>query len=317
MKYNKIIILALTILLFFIFSGCAKERNDVNKVVIAEQYGLAYAPIQVMKNKGFLEELLPKSEIEWVKLSNTMAIREAMLTGELDIGFMSIPPFLIGFDNGMEWKIISGLSKSPLGLVTNDNSINSLKDFEVGDKIALPQPGSIQHLLLSMASEKELGRADALDSFLVSMNHPDGYQALISNTEVTAHFTSPPYLFDELENKENKLVLTGKEAFGGEFTFIIGVCTKEFYSKSKEYKGFNQALDKSIRFMNENENESLKIISQAYDIEENKLRRYFEYEELSYTKNIEGINKFMDFMVENNYLKNGYELAELVWDYKE
>jgi len=121
-----------------LLAGC---KNEPKTVKIADQYGLAYAPIQVMKESGYLEELLgDEYKVEWVKLANTTAIREAMLGDSLDVGFMGIPPFLIGVDNKMEWKIITGLSKSPLGLVTNDMTINSLEDFIGNGKIALPQP---------------------------------------------------------------------------------------------------------------------------------------------------------------------------------
>jgi len=57
------------------------------------------------------------------------------------------------------------------------SSIKSLKDFKPTDKIALPSPGSVQHILLAMAAEKELGSASALDQNLVAMAHPDGAAA--------------------------------------------------------------------------------------------------------------------------------------------
>jgi len=58
MKHNisrfTLIILLMTIML----SGCRKK--DTSPVItIAEQYGLAYAPLQVMKEKGFLEKKIP------------------------------------------------------------------------------------------------------------------------------------------------------------------------------------------------------------------------------------------------------------------
>ncbi len=53
-------------------------------------------------------------------------------------------------------------------------------DFSPDDRIALPQPGSIQHILLSMAAEKQLGKHDVFDNQLVTMKHPDGMTALES-----------------------------------------------------------------------------------------------------------------------------------------
>ncbi len=57
--------------------------------------------------------------------------------------------------------------KIPLGLVVNDASITTLEQLKDAGKIALPQPGSIQHILLSMAAGRELGDSKALDNQLV------------------------------------------------------------------------------------------------------------------------------------------------------
>ncbi|MCT4598437.1 MAG: ABC transporter substrate-binding protein [Vallitalea sp.] len=307
---SKILIV---ILLMFVLVGCGKK--DDNTVKIAQQYGLAYAPIQIMKEKGFLEEELPDKQIEWVKLANTVAIREAVLADDLDVGFMGIPPFLIALDNGMEWKMMTGLSSCPLGLVTYDNNIQSLSDFTKQDKIALPQPGSIQHILLAMACERELGKADALDNLLVSMKHPDGFQALMGRQHIKAHFTSPPYVFEELANKNNHMIISGEEAMGSEFTFIIGACTKNFYTNNKdEYEALKRAVDKSIEFIINNEEETIDILTKLYKLDKDKLKGYLNYEGMKYETDISGVNQFVDFMVRNDYLRRTYELDEVIWE---
>lgn len=56
--------------------------------------------------------------------------------------------------------------------------------------------------LLVMVAEKELGNVRALDMNIVAIAHPDGANALISGTGgITAHFTSPPYIFEELKSE--------------------------------------------------------------------------------------------------------------------
>src|SRR6056297_3356159 len=111
----------------------------------------------------------------------------------------------------MEWKIISGVSMSPLGLMAYKGNINSINDITLNDRIALPQPGSIQHILLAMACEKEFSDPDKFDEILVSMAHPDGMNAFLSRKEITAHFTSPPYIFEELKTGDIHRILSGKQ----------------------------------------------------------------------------------------------------------
>lgn len=292
--------------------GC---KNDPTTIKIAEQYGLAYAPIQVMKESGYLNELLGDDiEIEWVKLANTAAIREAMLGDDLDVGFMGIPPFLIGVDNQMEWKIMTGLSKSPLGLVTNDSTITSLEDLVDNGKIALPQPGSIQHILLSMAAQKQLGQADIFDKQLVSMKHPDGLMALMSKTDINSHFTSPPYIFKELEGADNHLVISGEEAFGGEFTFIVGVCREGFYSNKEAYDKLNEALLKAIQLINDRDQATLELLADSYELDMDTLVSYLYHEDMDYSQSVVGVQTFSDFMHEVGYLDQTYKEKDVIWN---
>ena len=298
-------IITLTICTILLFTGCS-QSNTPRKISIAEQFGLAYAPVQIMKERGFLEDRLPEGvEVNWVQLINTAAIREAMISDNVDIGFMAIPPFLIGLDNGMEWKIATGLSASPLGLITNNPEIKSINDISPTDRIALPQPGSIQHILLSMAAEKEFGNAQKFDNQLVTLSHPDGMSALLSKGDVSLHFTSPPYYNKELANPEMSLVLSGKEAFGSDFSFIVGACLEDFYNDDKDlYNAFILALNDSIEFINFNTDEAAEILATQYNISVEETLEYVK--SLNYTTTVMGTSSFSDFMFENNYIEKTY-----------
>ena len=235
LKKRGVLFLIFVLQITIILNGCSNRGGQTSaspKISIAEQYGIAYAPLQIIKDNKILENKLPGIQVEWHQLSNTTEIREAMLAGKVDAGFMAIPPFLIGWDKGMEWKIATGLSSSPVGLVTYKANIKSLKDFSAQDRIALPQPGSVQHILLAMAAERELGDAKRLDNLLVTMNHPDGMNALLAKKDITAHFTAIPYLSQELENKEMHQILSGQEAMGKDFSFIVGVSTKKLHDNN-------------------------------------------------------------------------------------
>lgn len=289
------------VLLLISLSACAKKGESNGQIRIAEQYGLAYAPLQILREEGFLEAAVKDVDVQWVRLGNTAAIREAVLSGDLDIGFMGIPPFLIARDKGMEWKIATGLSRCPLGLVVPSGSYDSLKDIPVEAKIALPQPGSIQHILLSMVLERQLGDSAALDRNLISMKHPDGMSALLSGA-VEGHFTSPPYLFLE-EEQGFEVLVSGDQAMGGHFTFIAGVVTEEFYNKNPElYSAFLEALDKAILFMKENRRETVRILSEQYDMEEDVLDEYLYNKGMVFEREITGLDQFISFMGRNGYI---------------
>lgn len=293
--------------------GCTIKDKPV--ISIADQYGLAYAPLEIMKQLQFLEQNIGSDvAVNWVKLSNTTAIREAMLSGDLDVGFMGIPPFLIGLDKGMPWRMMTGLSSSPLGLVVKRASVQDLRGLVGAGKIVLPQPGSIQHILLSMAADRNLGEATLFDNQLLSLKHPDGVQALLTQPEVVAHFTAPPYLSTELSYKEHDLLLTGEEAFGGPFTFIVGVCQADFYSNRRYYEGFLKALDQSLAFIDTHPDETVARLATAYDMEPQEVRRQLYEEGLIFSREIEGVDRFVDFMGETGYITDNINPQDTVWE---
>jgi NitT/TauT family transport system substrate-binding protein len=299
-------------------TGCAKtETAGGEKTIrIAEQYGIAYAPVQIMKAQGLLEKNCPGIDISWEQMSNTAAIREAMVADRLDAGFMAIPPFLIGWDNGMDWKIATGLSSVPTGLVTK-TSISGLAELGEKDRIALPQPGSVQHILLAMACDRDFGNPQKLDNNLLTLSHPDGMNALLSGSDVTAHFTSTPYLEKELSTEGFHQILSGNEAFGDEFSFIVGVTTKKLHDQNPEvYDAFNQSVAEAITFINDHPQEAAVILSEAYKLPEAEVLAYLSAADTKYSTTVKGLQTFSDFMLKTGYLKKSYESPEaVVWEH--
>lgn len=308
-------ILGTIVLIALVLAGCQGRPSEEKTLIIAEQYGLAYAPLQVMQAKNFVEEIDPNLTIEWAKAGNTTAIREMMLAGKVDIGFMGIPPFLIARDKGMEWDIFMGLSQAPVGLVSSNPEIQGLADIQSTDRIALPQPGSIQHILLAIAAEREFDDAARFDQQLVTMKHPDGMSAMLAGQELQLHFTSPPFIFMELDEPKAHLVLGGTEAMGGPFTFIIGAAPKRVQDeKADSLAVLKEALQKAMAFMREEPEETIEILAQSYQLEPEVLKGYIKNPELNYTDEIEGLETFIDFMERNGYLENETSADEVVWN---
>jgi NitT/TauT family transport system substrate-binding protein len=75
-----------------------------------------------------------------------------------------------------------------------------------------------------MAAEKVFGPGQhgKLDPLTVSMSHPDGFAAMMGGrSEITAHFTSAPFMYDELADPRVKKVLDSYEVLGGPHTFNV------------------------------------------------------------------------------------------------
>jgi NitT/TauT family transport system substrate-binding protein len=173
-----------------------------------------------------------------------------MLAGQVDIGFMGPGPFVVGWAKGVPWKVAVTLQDMPNGLTTSRPDVRSLKDIRPTDRIALPGINSFQHVLLAMAAEKELGNPRAFDSNLVPMAHPDGERALYAKSEITFHFTAPPYLQRERKHPGIRQVLDSYDILGGPHTFIVVAVTADFFEKRREvYDAFVAAIAEGVEIV--------------------------------------------------------------------
>ncbi len=135
---------------------------------IVKQPGLGYLQLIVMRELRLLEKRLPGVELEWRQLTSGPVIRDAMVAGQLDIGSGGLAPFIQAIDKGVGWKTLGALNEMPLYLNCARPEIASLKDVKPTDRIAMPAIGSIQHVILQMQAEKELGNPKALNQQIVT-----------------------------------------------------------------------------------------------------------------------------------------------------
>ncbi|MEO6928562.1 MAG: ABC transporter substrate-binding protein, partial [Casimicrobiaceae bacterium] len=131
----------------------------------------------------------------------------------------------------------------------------TIKDFTDKDKIALPAVKvSIQAVTLQMAAEQAFGpgQQNKLDRLTVSMSHPDAQIALLSgSSEITGHFTSPPFQFTELQKPGIHRVLNSYDVLGGPATFnVIWAASKFRDENPKVYGAFVTALDQAEAIVN-------------------------------------------------------------------
>jgi len=316
---KRLLVMGLLMILLIAYSGCTSEKHvEKTKIIIADQFGLAYAPLEVMKSYGLLEKELKNANLEveivWQKFGNTSSIREAMLSGGLDVGFVGIPPFLIGLDNGMDWKIFSGLSESQVSLIAKDSSIDGLADLTSEHRIILPQPGSIQHILLQMAAESQLGNYAAFDDQLVPLSHPDGVIAFESGGLEQLHFTAPPYISKDLNVNGARTILEGKDSVGEDYTFIVGICQREFYDQKAFYEAFKSALRRSIEEIQLGSDEILTLLSEIYEIPKDELKADLREKTISFSEEVKGLDRFSEFMFKTGTLSKVFTVEELVWE---
>jgi NitT/TauT family transport system substrate-binding protein len=239
------------------FAGDARAQTKT--VRLAKQLGISYLPLTIMEQKGLLEahgkRLGLDLKTEWVQFTSGAPMNEAIISGNLDFASGGVGPLLTIWGRtraNIGVKGVAAMNSMPLYLNTINPDVKTIKDFTPKDRIALPAVRvSIQAITLAMAAEKAFGPGQhgKLDSLTASLGHADGLAAMMSGkSEVTAHFTSAPFMYQELEDKRVRKVLDSYEVLGGPHTFNVVWATTKFYNENRKIvEAFIAAMDDAMK----------------------------------------------------------------------
>lgn len=234
-------------------------KAETRVVRIAKQYGISYLPLTVMEEKKLLEAEGKKLGLdlstEWVRFTGGPPMNEALISGNLDFASGGVGPLVTIWartQGNLKVKGITALNAMPLYLNSINPNVKTIKDFTAKDRIALPAVRvSIQAVVLQIAAEKVFGKGQEhkLDAWTVSLSHPDGLAQMMSGkSEITAHFTSAPFMYQELADKRVRLVLNSYDVFGGPHTFnVVWASAKLYEGEPKVVQAFLAALSTAMK----------------------------------------------------------------------
>lgn len=309
MKKSRKIIALLTacIMVALCFTACggsdSKSSGEKEKITIAIQYGMAYAPLKVMKEKKLIEKHYENVEIEWATLNSGSAITEGMTSGDVQFGAMGVGPAVTAVSSGVPVKIASNVSAQPHAIMTNQDDINSLKDIDSKDKIALVNIGSFQHIVLAMAAKEQLGDAHALDDNITAMAHPDGMNALEAGS-VECQLTTSPYLFKEAKMDGIHEVEALDSVWPDGNSFIVMLGTTDIEEKNPElYKAVCDGMQDAIDWINDNKDDAAELLCEDEDTDAKTMKSWLSDPACVYSTKCTGVMDFAKFMDENDFLE--------------
>ncbi|MFC4563898.1 ABC transporter substrate-binding protein [Nocardiopsis mangrovi] len=290
--------------------------GSTGEVAIASGHGISYAPLTIIEAQGWLDEDLPGHTVSWQILSGGSASRDGLLGGSLQAGTSGLAPYLLGWDAGVPWRIVTGLNNMPLWMVAIDERIQSLADITDADRISSPQPGSIQSMVLARAAREEFGDADRFTANLVAMPHPDALQALISG-QIAAAVTSPPFQY-QAEEEGARVLLDSYDVFGGPHGFNVVVALEEYAEQNPEViEAVHANVARANELIADDPGEAARILSEAEDgeIDPERYEDYLTRDGIEFTTTPQGLEDLGAFMAEIGEIDAGPEdWRDLVFD---
>lgn len=297
----------------------AQTKPEVGSLVVAPQFGIIYLPLHVIKAEKLLEKHLaknglPNSKVAWAQMTGGAAANEALLSGNVHIVSGGSPPLLTIWDRtkgNADVKGIGCFDATALYLNTINPHVQTIKDFTDKDRIALPAVKvSNQAVTLQMACEQAFGAGQhtKLDHLTVSMSHPDATAALLSGkSEITAHFASPPFQFQQLEDPKVKKVFSSFDVLGGPTTGSSAFTTSTFRNENpRTYKAFVDALSEAHAFIQKDRSASVQIYiaEEKSKLSEAFISKMLDSRDITYTIAPHNTLKYAEFMHQVGALRN-------------
>jgi NitT/TauT family transport system substrate-binding protein len=292
-------------------------RAEVSQISVARQFGVAYLPLIVMRNGKLIEQHAEKLgvgplQVTWRTFGSGADMNVALISRTLDFASGGVAPVLQIWDRtkgSLAVKGVAALGSLPLYLNAIGTKIQTIRDFTSTDRIALPAVKvSIQALLLQMAAGQAFGdgKHDVLDRLTVSLNHPQAVAALLSGTEITAHFAAAPFQDQELKDARVRRILSSYEVLGGPATLNSLYTTTQFRSDNpKIFSAVLGALREATALINRDKAWAARIYLEE---EKSKLDPAFVHAiisnpEVDFTISPQGFMKFADFMFKIKMIK--------------
>jgi len=143
------------------------------------------------------------------------------------------------------------------------------------------------------------------------MSNPDAYSALVSGTEINAHFASMPYIDREAKDGYRS-ILSGKDAFGD--ASIVCVTTKSFHEKPVLYAALIQALSDAVQLINDRDPEALEIISKVENIDTGTAEKYLSWSGTNYSTAVYGAMSLAGYMADFGYISKAPQSgSDIMW----
>src|SRR4029079_16887192 len=126
------------------------------------------------------------------------------------------------------------------------------------------------------------------------------------NTEINAHFSSPPFQYQQLRRSDTHTVLNSYDVLGGPATFNLVWTTGKFVNDNpKVYAAFVKALEEAIAAINANKQaaaEAYLRISKDKDSVQDILTMLND-PKIAFTMTPQNMMKYVDFMAKVGTIK--------------
>lgn len=246
---------------------------------------------------------------------------EALLAGEVDIGYIGPVPAINGYvksEGGL--KIIAGAADAGAVLVAGkDSGITGVADLK-GKKVAIPQLGNTQDIslrnLLNEAGLKDAAKGGTVT--VIPAENPD-ILTLISKGDVDAALVPEPWGSRIVKDAGAKIILDANQVWReGKYTTAVVIVNKKFLDSHSDL--VEKWLENHVEItqkINGDKNISKNTLNNQINkltkkpLPDDVLTSSFERITVTYNPEAESVQEFVRLSLENGYLKGNPDVKGL------
>lgn len=303
--------------------GSTKTSGELTKVNIGYFPNISHAPAMVGIENGFFEEELEGLDVSTVNFPNGSLFMDALSTKQVDIGYVGPGPAINRYLQGGDVVLISNASIGENVLVLrNDIPFNSVADLD-GKIIATASTGCTHDLLLrKMLQESGMAVEENGGTIKRIAQKPSTNLGMLQQKQIDGALVSEPWAsLMEAEGVGRVVVDATEVPWEGKVPATIVVVRKEFLEAHPEVvEQFIKAHEKSINFINENREETVKIIGNQIktitdqeiekDIIDKSLNRVFFTTEIDEKV----LQEFADLTKDLGFINENSNIKSFIWE---
>ena len=265
-RFKRLFLFALSLILIFSLTGCMRRGSDGTKIRIAYFPNITHSQALIGSSNGTFEKHFEGYGVEYYNFNAGPAEIEAMFAGQIDVGYIGPVPAVSGYSRSYgDILIASGCSNGGAVLVASEGvEISSVADL-AGKKVAIPQLGNTQHLLLlKLLAENGLStttEGGTVDLYAVANSE---IKSLMANGELDAALVPEPWGARLINEVNASLVLDYDQLWlDGNYSTAVVIVHRDFLEDYPHLvERFLAAHNELTEYINQNPDEAMKIANQ-------------------------------------------------------
>lgn len=246
---------------------------------------------------------------------------EALLAGEIDIGYIGPVPAINGYvKSGGGLRIVAGAADAGAVLVARkDAGIQDVKGLN-GKKVAIPQLGNTQDIslrnVMAQAGLKDTAKGGTVT--VIPVENPD-ILTLISKGEIDAALVPEPWGSRLVKQANATVILEADQVWReGKYTTAVVIVSAKFLKEQPEIveKWLAAHVEITDRINRDPQNSQVVINDQIKKLTQKSLpedivRSSFQRIVVTYNPEADSVREFLRLSVDNGYVKGDPDISGL------